>query len=328
MTPAPDSIPKLMRAAVARAFGPPEVLEIREMPRPEPGPEQLLVRVLAAGVNPVDAGNRSDGSWAGIRAPFVVGSDASGVVEKTGDGTFAAGDEVFYFSPFLHWQNGSCAEYQVIDADLVSPRPRSLSHLQSAALPLACGTAYELVVRRLVLGEGELVLIYGAAGGVGGYAVQLAKLTGAVVLAVASDHHAEYLKTLGADYVIDYRSTEVTTAAADLVGEVDAVIDLVGGDAPASALEILRHHGRLASAVGLSGDLGLAVDKNQVLHGVLVSPDGARLRALAALVDAGALLPPPLEVYSLGEIAHAHTRVQQGHGRTKVVIDLGSRQER
>lgn len=314
----------MMRAAVASTFGPPEVLEVRRLPRPSPGPGQLLVRVHAAGINPVDAGNRSDGSWAGFSAPFVVGSDASGTVTQIGPDVrgFKAGDEVFYFSPILGGGNDSCADYQAVDAAIVAPRPRTRSHLESAALPLAAGTAYELVVRRLAVGEHERVLIYAAAGGVGGYAVQLAKHAGATVLAVASQPHEEYLRTLGADFVFDYRTTDIVAAVADRVGEVDAIVDLVGSDVSIPALEVLRPYGRLATVVDLNGDFELAVDKNQTLHGVLVAPEAARLRTLADLADRGALRPPSLEVFELEEIIAAHTRIERGHGRGKVVIDV------
>jgi NADPH2:quinone reductase len=302
-------------------------LTVRRVERPSPGPGQILVRVAASGVNPVDAGNRSDGAWARLSAPFIVGSDASGTVAQVGADVegFAVGDEVFYFSPIIEPAGGSCAEYQIVDAAIVAPRPRTLSHLESAAIPLAGGTAYELVVRRLGVGDGERVLIHAAAGGVGGYAVQLAKLAGAVVLAVASDRHTDYLRALGADHVVDYRNSEVNSSVAALVGEVDAVVDLVGGETPTASLEVLRHGGRLATAVALTGDFELAIDKNQTLHGVLVEPDADRLRLLAEVADSGELRPPPLEIYALEDIVAAHTRIEQGHGRGKVVIDINSR---
>jgi NADPH2:quinone reductase len=181
------------------------------------------------------------------------------------------------------------------------------------------------VVRRLAVCDYERVLVYGAAGGVGGYAVQLAKRAGATVLAVASSRHEDYLRGLGADHVFDYRTADVVAAVADSVGEVDAVVDLVGTNASVPALQVLRPYGRLATAVGLTGDFELAVDKNHTLHGVLVAPDAQRLRALAELADLGVLLPPPLEVFALEEIVAAHTRTERGHGRGKVVIDLDER---
>lgn len=125
--------PPTMRAAVAVAFGAPEVLQVQRQPRPSPGPGALLVRIHAAGINPVDASNRREGGWAGIQTPFIVGSDASGIVEQVGPGVqdFRPGDEVFYFSPFLGAKHGSCAEYQVVDATVVAPRPRTRSHLEA-----------------------------------------------------------------------------------------------------------------------------------------------------------------------------------------------------
>jgi NADPH2:quinone reductase len=275
-------------------------------------------------VNPVDASNRSDGSWARLAVPFVVGSDASGIVEELGAGVdgFAPGDEVFYFSPFLANPHGSCAELQVVDANVVAHRPLSLTHLECAALPLAAGTAYELVLARVRPAPGESVLIHGAAGGVGGFAVQLAKHAGATVVAVASAPNHPYLGELGADVLVDYRAGDVMAAVRDAVGSVDAVIDLVGGELVAESLEVVREHGRIATACSLEGDLDRAIDMNVTLHGVLVWPDAARLLALRRLVEERAIAPPPLEVYPLDGIVEAHRRVERGHGRGRVVIDV------
>ena len=313
-----------MRAVVVERFGPPEVLRVRSVDRLEPGSGQVLVRVCAAGVNPVDAQNRADGSWAGLEPPFIPGSDASGVVAATGGAVsgLQPGEEVFYFSDFLGTRHGSYAEYQIVDADLVAHRPMSLSHLQSAAVPLAGGTAYELAVRRLELRAEEWLLVFGAAGGVGSFLVQLAKERGAHVAAIASGPNHEYLRGLGAEVTLDYHDQDVVSAVAEELGAVDAVADLVGGNVVERSLPIIREGGRAASICALTGDFELAIDKNIALHGVLVRPNRARLKELAALLEDGRLRPPPIEVFRLEDVVAAHHRIERGHGQGRVVLDL------
>jgi hypothetical protein len=176
-----------MRAIVYDTFGGPDVLHLRQVALPEPGPGQVRVVISAAGTNPVDAQNRQDGSWADIHPPVIPGCDASGVIDVVGPGVrrFAPGDEVFYMVDFLNNASGTYAEYHVVDAALIARKPQSLTHVEAAALPLAAGTAYETIIRRLALTRGEWVLLYGAAGGVGSLALQMAVVQGAHVIAVA-----------------------------------------------------------------------------------------------------------------------------------------------
>ncbi len=317
------SLPSTMRAVIVERFGPPEVMQVRTVNRPKPSDGQVLVQVRAAGVNPVDASNRADGSWAGLEPPYTPGSDASGVVAAIGPGVggFQVGDEVFSFSDFLGTRHGSYAEYQAVDADIVAHRPPTLSHLESAAVPLAGGTAYE-VAGRLGVGPGEWLLVFGAAGGVGSFLVQIAKARGAQVAAVSSAANHEYLRDLGADLTLDYRGQDVLSAVADELGAVDAVADLVGGDVVERSLAIVRHGGRVASICAMTGNFEPAVDRNITLHGVLVRPSGARLIELAALVAVGRLRPPPVEAFPLDEVVAAHHRIERGHGRGRVVLDV------
>src|SRR5690242_16876419 len=163
-----------MRAVMIHRFGGPEVLEVDEVEPPDPGPDELLVRVVAAGTNPVDAKIRAAGAWAGIELPAILGYDASGVVERVGGCVrdFKPGDEVFYTSEIFGNRFGSYAEYEPVPAALVAPKPAALSHVEAAAVPLAGGTAWEATVRRLAVRVGETVLIHGGAGGVGSFAVQ------------------------------------------------------------------------------------------------------------------------------------------------------------
>ncbi len=316
--------PNAMRAVVVERFGPPEVMRVHHIECPHPGPRQLLVRVWAAGVNPVDAQNRSDGSWAALELPFVPGSDASGVIVAVGSAVdgFKAGDEVFYFSDFLGNHQGSYAEYQVVDVDVVARRPTKLSHVEAAAVPLAGGTAYELAARRLEVSPGEWLLIFGAAGGVGSFLVQIAKARGARVAAIASAPNHDYLKDLGADVTFDYRAEDVVSLVAEQLGSVDAVADLVGGDVVERSLPVLREGGRAASICALTGDFELAIDRNIALHGVLVRPDADRLAELALLLGDGPVGPPAIEVFALDDVVASHKRIERGHGRGRVVLDL------
>jgi NADPH:quinone reductase len=310
----------MMRAIVVEHFGPPEVLQLHEVACPRPGDGEVLVQVIAAGVNPVDAGNRRDGSWAGVELPFVPGSDGSGVVVAVGPGVddIALGDEVFYFSDPLGTLNGSYAEYQVVSAAIVAPKPRSVTHAEAASLPLAAGTAHEMVVQRLSIEMAERLLIVGAAGGVGAFAVQFAALRGASVTAVARAEHHCYLRELGASATIDYESCDPYVEA----GEMDAVIDLVGGTSIERSLNILRPFGRAAAAVRLTGDFELAIDKNLTLHGILIRPERERLCVLARMVDSGALRTALREEIPLERAVDAHRLVESRHGRGKIVLRL------
>ncbi|HEX5193545.1 MAG TPA: NADP-dependent oxidoreductase [Solirubrobacteraceae bacterium] len=310
-----------MSAAVIERFGPPEVLRIASRPIPAPGPDQLLVRIVAAGVNPVDAQNRNDGSWAGIPLPATLGSDAAGVVVAVGSGVndFAVGDDVYYFSDFLGGADGAYAEYQTVDARIVARRPAPLSFGEAAAVPLAAGTAYELIVRRLAVAPGQRILIVGASGGVGTYAVQLAHGVGAHVVAVASEARHDALRELGADVALDYRHADLWQQVRR-AGRIDAVVDLAGGEVPLRGVEVLAEAGALATVNTLSGDFELAVDKNLTLHGVLVRPEADRLRELASLVDRGVLRPIVSGEFALDDIVAAHRQIETGHTFGKLVV--------
>jgi NADPH2:quinone reductase len=309
-----------MRAAVIDRFGGPDVLRVAEREVPVPGPGQLLVEVVAASVNPVDASNRADGSWAGIELPATLGSDAAGIVAAVGPGVtdFQTGDDVFYFSDFLGAGDGSYAEYQVVDASTVARRPAGLSFAQAAAVPLAAGTAHELVVRRLAVRHGQRVLIVGASGGVGTFAVQMAQAAGARVVAVAGRARHPALRDLGAEAALDYHDGDLWEQVRR-EGPIDAVVDLAGDAAP-HAIEVLEEGGALGSVVALAGDFDAAIDKNLTLHGVLVRPDAARLGELSRMIDRGVLAPVVSQEFALQDIAAAHRQIESGHTFGKLVI--------
>jgi len=310
---------------VTPRFGDPDLFVERDVERPQPGPGEVLVRVVAAGTNPIDAKFRSNGDAMGLEAPIVLGSDVSGVVEEVGAGVtdLAPGDEVYYTPEvFGPGSNGAYAEYHVASARIVAKKPAALSHEEAAAVPLAGGTAYEVLVRRLAVRVGETVLIHGGAGGVGSFAVQIAKSAGARVLATAGPKNGETLRDLGADIAIDYRSQDVVEAALeDTEGAgVDAVFDAVGGDTVMNSIPATRPFGRLATILGAQGDLTPMYQRNQTLHGVLLHRERARLEEMALLIERGQMRPLIGETLDLTEVGKAHERLDSGHGRGKVVL--------
>jgi NADPH2:quinone reductase len=310
-----------MRALVVERPGGPEALRPRELPDPRPGPGQILVAVEAAGVNPVDAGNRADPTWAGLTPPYVVGYELAGTVAAAGDGVaVAAGQPVWGLLPVRGTRWGAYAELVALDAALVGRRPAGLDAVEAAALPLAGATALQLL-DRLDPRPGEWILVHGAAGGVGSLLVQLARARGARVVASASAPRRALLDRLGVEVFLDRQADDVAGRARRAVGrDLDMVADLVGQGALAASLPVLREGGRAGSIVALAGDLDLALDRNITLHGLLLRPGRAVLEALARAVAAGRLAPVVDQVLDLGDAADAHRRVETRRGQGKVVL--------
>jgi NADPH:quinone reductase len=310
-----------MRALVVQQPGGPEVMRLRQLPAPQPGPGQVVVAVEAVGVNPVDAANRADPSWAGVRPPYVVGYEVAGRIQAVGDdGGWTRGDPVWGLLPVRGTRWGTYAELVTLDAALVGPRPPSLSAVQAASLPLAGFTAVQLL-DRLEPTPGEWVLVHGAAGGVGSLFVQLARARGARVVASASGQREALLRGLGVEVFLDRHAGRVAERAYRAIGqELDMVADLVGYGTLAASLPVVREGGRAGSIVALAGDLEPAVDRNITLHGVLVRPSRQVLEVLAAAVAGGSLRPVVDQVLELADAAVAHRRVESGHGQGKVVL--------
>lgn len=313
-----------MRAMFIRDFGGPEVFELRDVPRPEPGPGEVLVRVVASSVNPVDYKIRRSGRWAGVQPPAIIGYDVSGVVEAVGPGVqdFRVGDEVYYTPEIFGGRPGSYAEYHVAPEPIVARKPRNLSHLEAAVVPLAGGTAWDALITRGGLRVGETVFIHGASGGVGHLAVQVAKAAGARVLATCRTESVAFVQGLGADRVIDYRKedfVEVLCRETDGVG-VDLVLDCVGGDAVVRALEVVRPHGRIVSIVSVRGDLGPAHVRNITVHFLFLERARYKLDALRTLTERGQLKPAIDAVFPLEEVSRAHERLEAGGVRGKIAI--------
>lgn len=306
-----------MHAISQDELGGPEVLSSVTIDKPVPGMGEILVRVHAAGVNPVDAMNRQTGMFVG-RPPFVLGWDVSGTVESTGPGVtiHQPGDAVFGMLPFPHG-HGAYAQYAVAPARSFVPKPARLDHVQAAALPLAGLTAWQALVETARVGEGIRVLINGASGGVGHLAVQIAKARGAHVIGVASTPNLDFVRSLGADEVIDYTTTEINQAVRD----VDAVLETVGGDYPAKALDVLKPGGILVSTLPqtLAAVEAAAREGGLRLAGLFVEADRVGMAALTEMVIAGELVPCIAATFPLDQAGAAQS-AKPGPGKTVLTV--------
>jgi NADPH:quinone reductase-like Zn-dependent oxidoreductase len=313
-----------MRAVVQDTFGGPQVLRVERMPRPEPLPTEVLVRVHAAGVNPVDWKTRSGSGMAGVlgQPPFILGWDVSGVVEAVGFGvtTLAVGDEV-YGMPWFPRAAGAYAEYVTAPARQFARKPVTATHEQAAAVPLAALTAWQALVDTAGVRPGQRVLVHAAAGGVGHLAVQFARHLGAHVVATASAGRHAWLKELGADETIDYTAVRFEK----VTDPIDVVIDLVGDahdDTSHRSLRVLRPGGLLVAVpAGVSPELAEAAAAAGVrATPFLVEPDGPALTRIAELIDAGQVRVEVEEVFPLEQAATAHARSESGRTRGKLVL--------
>lgn len=286
----------------------------RELPRPTPGPGQVLVRVRATSVNPLDLQTRRGDYRDQVALPAVIGNDVSGVVAGTGPGAddFRQGDEVWYLAPMFAGQ-GTYAEFHVVDQALVARKPARLSHVEAAGLVLVGVTVLEALVERAAVRAGERVLVHGGAGGAGSVAVQVASALGAEVVTTARARDHEFVTELGADHAIDF-STGDYVPQVRARGGVDVVLDTVGGDTLTRSPEVLHDRGRVVSIVDTSEPQNLlaAWGVNATYHFVFVSPGRAKLEALGRLVDQGELRPMIGAVLPLADIAQAHTLLEGG----------------
>jgi NADPH:quinone reductase-like Zn-dependent oxidoreductase len=296
---------------------------VEEVPRPEPIPTEVQVRVHAAGVNPVDFKTRAGKGMSAVlrEPPLRIGWDVSGVVTEVGRGVtrFRVGDEVFGM-PWFPREAGAYAEYVTAPSRQFAAKPGVLSHEEAGALPLAGLTAWQIVVDTIQLQAGDDLLIHGAAGGVGHLAVQIAKARGATVIGTAREEQAAWLAGLGADRVIDYRSERFE----ELVGDLDAVIDFTGSQGE-SSLPVLRPGGILVSVPSGAGEelVAKARESNRRVTGFLVEPDPVGLAGLEALIEMGQLQVCVDEVFELEEAAEAHRRAEGRHGGGKIVLRVG-----
>jgi NADPH:quinone reductase-like Zn-dependent oxidoreductase len=306
-----------LRGVAYEEFGGPEVLRVRDdLPEPPVGPDTVLVRTRAAGVNPVDLSIRA-GRLAGAfphRFPIVPGWELAGVVEAAGPAVvdLAPGDEVFAYVRRDDVQWGAMAELVPAPVRCVARKPRSLSFAEAGAVPLAGLTAYQALTEALDVGEGDRVLVHRGAGGVGFFAVQIAAALGAHVIATASPRNHGFLRDAGAAEALDYSAGPISGQLAE---PVDAVLDLVGGDSLADAPKQVREPARITSVVDPAvRDLGGRY--------VFVRPDAHDLEELARMVDAGQLRVAIAKAFPLEQVADAQRLVAEGHVRGKVVVTV------
>jgi NADPH:quinone reductase-like Zn-dependent oxidoreductase len=313
-----------MKAIVMREHGGPDVLELRETGRPDPAPTEVLVRVAAAGVNPVDWKVREEPWLPDLMGepPLILGWDVAGTVEAVGYGVtrFAPGDRVFGM-PWFPRLARAYAEYVTAPCRHFARTPDALDDEAAGGLPLAGLTAWQALVDTAAVEEGTRVLIHAAAGGVGHLAVQVAKARGAHVIGTGRAGKHGFLRDLGVDQPIDYTAQPFEEAVVD----VDVVLDLVGGDDHGlRSLQTLRQGGLLiAVPEGVSDAVAAAADRqSKRATGLLVEPDAAGLESLAALADQGRLRVAIEERFSLAQAAEAHERLEHGRARGKVVLTI------
>ncbi len=331
-----------MKAMVLTQFGEPDHFALRDLPDPSPGPGEVLIRVAASGVNPVDTKFRRNGSPIAPELPGILGMDVAGTVEEVGSGVaaFRPGDTVYGCAGGLRGIPGSLAERMVADARLLAPKPELLSFREAAALPLVAITAWDGLIDRVRTLAGRRVLVYAGTGGVGHVALQLAKAHGddatLVATTASSPEKARIARELGADEVIDYRHEPPAAFVERITGGAgfDVVFDSVGGDNLDRAIEAAALHAEVVSIVTRqSYDLGPAMTKGLTLHIVLMllpmihnqgrAHHGEILRHANALV-ATERLRPLLDPhrFTLAQTADAHRLLESGQAVGKVVIDI------
>lgn len=306
-----------IKAVRIHAYGGPEQVVYEDAPKPEPAADELLVRVHAAGINPVDWKIRRGylQKFIPYQLPLTLGWDVSGVVEAVGAAVtdFKVGDEI-YSRPDLT-RNGTYAEYMVLRASEAAHKPRSLDHIHAAAVPLAALTAWTSLFDAGRLEAGQTVLIHAAAGGVGTFAVQLAKWRGAHVIGTASGRNRDFLQQLGVDEFINYTSAKFEDVARD----VDVVFDTVGGETQERSWQVLRPGGILVSVI--SPPAQEAADQHGVRQAyVFIDPNAARLTEIAGLIDDGKIQPIVETVLPLSAARQAHELSESGHTRGKIVL--------
>jgi NADPH:quinone reductase-like Zn-dependent oxidoreductase len=313
-----ESAAPTMKAIVIHEYGGPEVLKYEDVPRPEPKGDQLLVRVIAAGVNPVDGMIRSGIFASEKRAfPIILGGDVAGIVEKVGSKItkFKAGDPVFAYVSLDN--SGGYAQYALVTEREAAPKPKSLAYIEAAAVPIVALTAWQALVDTAKLSTGQTVLIHGGSGGVGTFAIQIAKARGTKVIATASTANQDLLKELGADIAVDYTRQKFEDVAKD----VDVVLDSVGKDTLARSYGAVKKGGFIVSIVARLVQAEL--DKNGI-HGVTLSvePNSAELAEIGKLIDEKKIKVIVSQTFPLSEAVKAQEQVATGHTRGKIVLKV------
>jgi NADPH:quinone reductase-like Zn-dependent oxidoreductase len=308
-----------MKAIRIHAYGDVDTLCYEEAPMPEPGPADIRIRVHAAAVNPVDWKIRAGylAAFIPYKMPLTLGWDVSGVVDEIGaEVTHLAVGDAVYCRPDIA-RDGSYAEYMVVRASEVAPKPETLSHNEAAAVPLAGLTAWQALFDHAQLKKGERVLIHAGAGGVGSFAIQFAKSAGAHVITTASSGNAALVRDLGADEFVDYQAQRFE----EVLDKVDVVLDTIGGDTQARSIPLLNSGGRLFSVVATPDAAALAALGATGGH-FMVQPSSKNLIRISRLIDNGTVRVVIDSVFPLSEAQAAHTKSQTGRAKGKIVLEV------
>ena len=314
-----QSVSPTMKAIVVHEYGGPEVLKYEDVPRPEPKDDQILVRVVAAGVNPVDGMIRS-GMFE--TKPYrnslrILGGDIAGVVEQVGSKItkFKTGDPVFAYLSLEN--NGGYAQYALANEREAAPKPKSLTYVEAAAVPIVALTAWQALVDTAKLSAGQTVLIHGGSGGVGSFAIQIAKAHGAKVIATASTANQDSLKELGADTAVDYTKQKFE----DIAKDVDVVLDSIGKDTLARSYGVVKKGGFIVSLVARPNQAQL--DKHGIRGAALsVEPNSDELAEMGRLIDEKKIRVIVSQTFPLSEAIKAQEQVATGHTRGKIVLKV------
>lgn len=316
---APGSETAMMRAVVIHAYGGPDVMKLEDVARPEPAEDEVLIRVVAASINPVDVAIRK-GYFAKLvgNLPRILGMDAGGIVEKVGNKVtrYKAGDPVFAF--FTLEGEGGYAEFVAAKEEEVAPKPSTVSFAQAAGAGAAGVTAWEALIDTANLRSGQTVLIHGGSGGVGHLAIQIAKARGAKVFATASPANQEFLRQMGADVAIDYTVTKFEDVAKDF----DVVLDTVGRDTLERSYGVVKKGGIIVSIVDEPKPAALEAHG---IRGVALrcTPKAGVLEELGRLMGAKKLTPVISQTFPMTQVVQAHNQIATGHTRGKIVLTIG-----
>jgi len=308
-----------MKAVVIHSYGGSEVLKVEDVPRLVPKEDEILIRVIAASVNPVDVAIRKGylAELIGNKFPLILGMDASGIVEKTGAKITKFKDDDPVYAFFTLASEGGYAEFVTAKENEVASKPKAVTYTQAAAVPAAGSTAWQVLVDVAKLGAGQTLLIHGGSGGVGHLAIQIAKALGAKVIATASTTNQDFIKKMGADVAVDYTKTKFEEVAKD----VDVVLDMVGGETLKRSYGVVKRGGILIS---IADD----VDQKELdAHGIRgvafrCEPKASVLEDLAKLIDAKKIMPVVSQTFPLSEVAKAQAQIATSHTRGKIVLQI------
>jgi NADPH:quinone reductase-like Zn-dependent oxidoreductase len=305
-----------MKAVRIHEFGGPATLQIEDLPPPKPAAGELLVKVMAASVNPIDYKIRNGGYLSASALPVTLGRDLAGLVELAASeaSAFKLGDAIF---AMLDRDHGGYAEFAAVKAQYCARKPERLDFIQAAAVPVAGLTAWQGLFDHGGLQPGQRVLIHGGAGGVGHFAVQFARTREAEVIATCSGQDRDFVSGLGASQVIDYHGERFE----DRVQDVDLVFDLVGGETQDRSWAVLKAGGVLVSTTR-EPDKDKAAQKNARGVHYMAEPNGAQLTEIARLIEFGEVMPTVARVFPLEEAAKAESQLEEGHVRGKIVLDV------